>query len=184
EWAATDDRSGVDFAPGAATLVERAWSDRRPGDLVVASLHWGGNWGYETTAGQVRYAHALVVGGFDVVHGHSSHHPRAVEVYRGKLILYGCGDCVDDYEGIPGYEFYRDDLRPLYFATLRRGTGHLARLDVTVMRAVRMRLEYASATDTGWLADVLTRAGRPFGTSFAAEGPRMVLRLHQEQPGP
>ncbi|NUU21478.1 MAG: hypothetical protein HOV68_08175, partial [Streptomycetaceae bacterium] len=26
EWAATDDRSGIDFAPGAATLVERAWS--------------------------------------------------------------------------------------------------------------------------------------------------------------
>ena len=34
------------------------------------------------------------------MHGHSSHHPRPIEVYRGKLILYGCGDLVDDYEGI------------------------------------------------------------------------------------
>jgi hypothetical protein len=27
-------------------------------------------------------------------------------VYRGKLILYGCGDFIDDYEGIGGYEQY------------------------------------------------------------------------------
>ena len=39
-------------------------------------------------------------GGIDVVHGHSSHHPRPIEVYQRRLILYGCGDFIDDYEGI------------------------------------------------------------------------------------
>lgn len=38
--------------------------------------------------------------GVDVVHGHSSHHAKGAEVYRGKLILYGAGDLISDYEGI------------------------------------------------------------------------------------
>ena len=41
--------------------------------------------------------------GVPVVHGHSSHHPKAIEVYEGRLILYGCGDFLNDYEGIAGY---------------------------------------------------------------------------------
>lgn len=30
----------------------------------------------------------------DVVHGHSSHHTKGAEVYRGRLVLYGCGDLI------------------------------------------------------------------------------------------
>ena len=61
--------------------------------------------------------------GVDLTHSHSSCHPRPIEVYRGKLVLYRCGDCIDDYEGITGYENYRDDLRLLYFASIAPGTG-------------------------------------------------------------
>ena len=46
-----------------------------------------------------------------VVHGHSSHHPRPLEIYRGKPVLYGCGDLINDYEGIGGYERFHDELR-------------------------------------------------------------------------
>jgi poly-gamma-glutamate synthesis protein (capsule biosynthesis protein) len=34
-------------------------------------------------------------------------------VFGGKLVLYGCGDCINDYEGITGHERYRGDLRLL-----------------------------------------------------------------------
>jgi poly-gamma-glutamate synthesis protein (capsule biosynthesis protein) len=44
---------------------------------------------------QIRFTHRQIDEGVDVVHGHSSHHPRPIEVYRGKLILYGCGDTID-----------------------------------------------------------------------------------------
>jgi poly-gamma-glutamate synthesis protein (capsule biosynthesis protein) len=37
-----------------------------------------------------------------------------MEVYKGKLILYGCGDFLNDYEGIGGYEYYRDGLALMY----------------------------------------------------------------------
>src|SRR5690606_10004038 len=85
---------------------------------VVVSIHWGSNWGYEVTDAQVAFAHALIDGGVDVVHGHSSHHPRPFEVYRDRLVLYGCGDFLNDYEGISGYEAYRSELTLLYLPTL------------------------------------------------------------------
>ena len=59
----------------------------------------------------------------DLIHGHSSYHPRPVEVFGGKLVLYGCGDCINDYEGITGHERYRGDLRLLY-CVAAPGHGH------------------------------------------------------------
>lgn len=61
-------------------------------DIVVASIHWGRNWGYEVPPAQRRFARWLLDGGVDIVHGHSSHHVRPIELYRDKLILYGCGN--------------------------------------------------------------------------------------------
>src|SRR5262249_46311794 len=115
-WAATADRPGVNLVadvsrPGAAALAASMAEARRPGDVLVASVHWGSNWGYPVPGNHVDFAHGLIDGGVDIVHGHSSHHVRPVEVYRDRLVLYGCGDVIDDYEGIGGYERYRDDLR-------------------------------------------------------------------------
>lgn len=169
EWAAAAARPGISFLPSlygviADALVARAAAARQDGDLVVVSIHWGANWGYTATADQVRFAHRLIDGGISLVHGHSSHHPRSVEVYRGRLILYGCGDCIDDYEGISGYEEFRDELRLLYFASLTPGTGTLQALRMVPMRARKMRLRHAAAADSRWLAATLNRISRQFGS--------------------
>ena len=141
---------------------------RRPGDLVVVSLHWGSNWGYQVGPGlRSRFARGLIDGGVDLVHGHSSHHPRPIEVYRGKLILYGCGDFIDDYEGITGYEEYRADLRLLYLASLRRGTGELAGLRMVPMQARKLRLQPACDQDRRWLAATLDRVSRRSGRAWS-----------------
>jgi poly-gamma-glutamate capsule biosynthesis protein CapA/YwtB (metallophosphatase superfamily) len=108
----------------------------------------------------------LIEGGVDLVHGHSSHHPRPIEVHRGKLILHGCGDLIDDYEGIHGYEEYRDDLRVAYLPSLDRRSGRLIRLRLLVFKVRRMRLEHASAEDVEWLRGVLDRVSRPLGASL------------------
>ncbi|MGW0366697.1 CapA family protein [Streptomyces sp. NPDC002990] len=173
-WAASADRSGVDFVAGAshtaaAAVVSRIRRVKRPGDIVVASVHWGSNWGYEVPRDQVRFAHTLVDGGADLVHGHSSHHPRPLEVYRGKLIAYGCGDLVNDYEGITGYEQYRDDLRLLYFPALDPDTGRLGALRISPLRARRMRLWRAPPEDCRWLQGALGRISRGLGSPIAVE---------------
>lgn len=180
-WAAGENRPGVNLAPlteqAAAEVAAQAAQVRRPGDIVVVSVHWGSNWGYDVPEEQVRFAHALVDAGVDVVHGHSSHHPRPVEVYRRRLVLYGCGDLVNDYEGIPGYESFRDDLRLLYLVDLEPDGG-LAGLEMVPVQARRLRLHRASAADARWLARTLSRAGRPFGSAVEVT-PSGTLRLSE-----
>jgi poly-gamma-glutamate synthesis protein (capsule biosynthesis protein) len=104
------------------------------------------------------------------VHGHSSHHPRPIELYRGKVVLYGCGDFVDDYEGIPGHEEFRDDLRLLYFATVDAGTGWLAGLRMVPMQTRGMRLRAASRTDAEWLRAVLDSVGAGARVDMGCDG--------------
>ncbi|MEV0373803.1 CapA family protein [Streptomyces sp. NPDC050636] len=173
-WAATGSQGGVDFVArpsdaAAAEVLGRVRQVKRPGDIAVASVHWGSNWGYEVPRDQVAFARALIDGGVDVVHGHSSHHPRPLEVYRGKLILYGCGDFIDDYEGITGYEQYRDDLRLPYLVSLEPDTGRLRDLRITPLQAWRMRLRHASYEDALWLRALLDRIAVGFESSLERE---------------
>jgi poly-gamma-glutamate capsule biosynthesis protein CapA/YwtB (metallophosphatase superfamily) len=90
-------------------------------------------------------------------------------VYRGRLVLYGCGDLIDDYEGIGGYEQYRDDLRLLYLATLDGETGELLRLRMVPMRVAQMRLGRAGPGDARWLRDRLNEISDPFGVRIEPE---------------
>ncbi|MEU0202474.1 MULTISPECIES: CapA family protein [unclassified Streptomyces] len=174
-WAATAHRPGVAYLPdlsaaAADAVVRRVRQVRRAGDLTVVSVHWGANWGYQVPREQVRFARALVDGGVDVVHGHSSHHPRPLEVYRERLILYGCGDFVDDYEGIRGYEEYRDDLRLAFLVSVEADGGRLAGLRMVPLRARRLRLEPAPPEDRAWLRATLNRISRGVGVALEADG--------------
>jgi poly-gamma-glutamate capsule biosynthesis protein CapA/YwtB (metallophosphatase superfamily) len=169
-WAATADRAGVAFLPelsvrAADSVLTRVQADRRPGDVVVVSVHAGSNWGYPVPRNYRRFAHRLVDGGVDVVHGHSSHHPRPVEIYGGRPILYGCGDLVNDYEGIGGWEEYRSDLRLLYLVALDADSHELVELRMAPLRTRRLRLERASADDAAWLRRVMDRISRSHGTA-------------------
>ncbi len=164
-WAAGPATPGVRLLDSAAPeLVDQVGAAKRAGHLVLVSLHWGSNWGYGVGSGQMELAHRLVDAGADVVHGHSSHHPRPIEVYRGRLVLYGCGDLVNDYEGISGFERYRGDLRLLYFPSLDPETGTLLALRMVPVQSRRLRLQRAGSRDEAWLRSVLTRCSAPFGT--------------------
>jgi poly-gamma-glutamate capsule biosynthesis protein CapA/YwtB (metallophosphatase superfamily) len=187
-WAAAPARSGVNLLPNlsdatADALIASATAARQPGDLASVSIHWGANWGYEVSGSEVRFAHRLIDGGISLIHGHSSHHPRPAEVYRGKLILYGCGDCIDDYEGIGGYEEFRTDLRLMYFASLTPGTGTLQALRMVPMQARQMRLRNASTADGQWLAATLNEISRDFGSRFDYQPDgTLMLRLPRQPP--
>ena len=124
----------------------------------------------------VRFAHWLIDGGVDVVHGHSSHHARPIEVYRNRLILYGCGDFINDYEGIQGYERYRGDLALMYFPSFSAATGELTRLDLTPMQIRKMRLIRTSPADSRWMRETLDRISAPYGShvNLSADGTLML----------
>jgi poly-gamma-glutamate capsule biosynthesis protein CapA/YwtB (metallophosphatase superfamily) len=78
---------------------------KREYDLVVVSFHGGAEGARAMTVGDaeeefmgenrgnvVRFARAAVDAGADLVVGHGPHVPRAIEVYRGKLIAYSLGN--------------------------------------------------------------------------------------------
>jgi poly-gamma-glutamate capsule biosynthesis protein CapA/YwtB (metallophosphatase superfamily) len=174
DWAGASERPGVDVvadlsASTAAEVAARIGIERRPGDIAVVSIHWGSNWGYEVSPDQVRFAHLLVEAGVNVVHGHSSHHPRPIEVYEGRLILYGCGDFINDYEGVGGHEAFRGDLALMYLLSLAPAGGELARLRMIPMQMRQMRLGRASPADALWLWGMLNEVSRPYGTRIAVE---------------
>jgi poly-gamma-glutamate capsule biosynthesis protein CapA/YwtB (metallophosphatase superfamily) len=181
EWAATAHRPGVSYLPDFSLETARAFGarvreERGRDDLVVVSIHWGGNWGYGIPEKHRRFAHALIdEAGVDVVHGHSSHHAKALEVYRGRPIFYGCGDFINDYEGITGHEEYRDDLPLMYFPELDPRAHALTRLSMVPLHLEKFRLARASARDSRWLAEVLSSEGLAFGTRVDAKGGALEL---------
>lgn len=170
-WAARANRPGVNLLPDFSAKTVREIGDRikqvrRPGDIVVASIHWGNNWGYAIPVEQQDFAHGLIdEGGVDVIHGHSSHHVKGVEVYKGKLILYGCGDFLNDYEGISGHEAYRGDLTLMYFVRAEPQTGKLVSLSMVPMQVRHFRLNRTSDDDASRLKNILNREGKKLGTS-------------------
>lgn len=176
KWAAGPETPGVHFFPdlseaSAERLSKHIAQVRQPGDIVVVSIHWGSNWGYDIPQEQQRFAHALIDDGkVSVIHGHSSHHAKAIEVYRECLVLYGCGDFLNDYEGITGYEQYRDDLALMYFVDLEPGSGKLAALEIVPLQIRQFRLVRPSRQDVDWVWQTLDRESRPFGTSVATTG--------------
>ena len=183
DWSAGDGRAGVnfleDFSPASLHSVARQIDGvKRDGDVAVVSIHWGGNWGYDVASTQRDFAHRLIdEAGVDIVHGHSSHHPMGIEVHRGKLVLHGCGDLINDYEGIGGYESFHPDLALLYFPTVDAGTGRLQQLTMRAVHRRKFRLDRATADATRKLADMLVREGRKLGTGVErhADG-TLILR--------
>lgn len=169
-WAAGGARPGVCLLDNLSSrevdrIAQKVRQAKQDGDITIASIHWGPNWGYEIPGEEKLFAHDLIdKAGVDLVHGHSSHHAKGIEVYNGKLILYGCGDFLNDYEGISGDESFRGDLAVAYFPSIEASSGRLARLEMVPFQIRNFRLNHASVLDAQWLTDVLTREGESLGT--------------------
>jgi len=174
-WAAAADKPGVNLLTDLSdnTVVHIAQNVRKikqKGDIVVASIHWGGNWGYEISRAQKGFGHRLIdQADVDVIYGHSSHHVKGIEVYKEKLILYGCGDFINDYEGIGGYEEFRADLSLMYFVTIDPASGKLSQLQMIPTQIKRFRVNRASIDDARWLENTLNREGARFGTQVTVD---------------
>jgi poly-gamma-glutamate synthesis protein (capsule biosynthesis protein) len=175
-WAAGPSRPGVNLIRDYSRRTVRGIADdvfrvKRAGDIVIYSLHWGGNWGFDVSSREKSFAHALIdTAGVDVVHGHSSHHVRGIEVYRNKLILYGCGDLINDYEGIGGHRSFRGDLGLMYFPMIDPLKGILTDLCMVPVTMNRFRLTRVGEQDASWLRNTLNRLGKTLGTRVRLTG--------------
>ncbi len=185
-WAASDEGPGVnlleDFSEETVHRIQqRVHEVKQERDIVVASIHWGGNWGYRVPEEDIDFAHRLIdEAGVDIIHGHSSHHVKGIEVYQDRPILYGCGDFLNDYEGISGYEYYRDDLGLMYFSTVDPSTGRLVKLQMTPTQIKHFKVNRVRRADVSRLADILNREGEKFGTGVELGKDNVLTLLWSE----
>jgi poly-gamma-glutamate synthesis protein (capsule biosynthesis protein) len=182
-WAATPHKPGVFLLKDLSNETVRQMKDmtlkeKRTGDVVVASIHWGGNWDYSIAREHREFAYRLIdEAEVDLIYGHSSHHIKGIEVYRNKLILYGCGDFLNDYEGITSYPSFRSDLGLMYFASIDAKSKDLLSLQMTPTMIRHFRVGRASGVDSLWLTNIANRECRKLGTSvdLTSDG-RLALR--------
>lgn len=177
DWAAGEARAGVNYLADlsqkrVAAIEESVQRHKKTGDIAIASIHWGSNWGYAISDGERRFGRLLIdQAGIDIVHGHSSHHAKALEIHNGRPILYGCGDFINDYEGISGHEAFRAELALLYLLRVN-ATGAARSIHLAPFRIRRFRLTRLSDSEYDWLHARLRREYRPFGADLDATAER------------
>lgn len=129
-WKATATAPGTNYlpvAPESVPVLREGLQEARSlgADLLVVSAHWGPNMRLWPTPRFREFAHAVIEAGADVFHGHSAHLFQGIEVYKGKPILYDCGEFVDDYAVDP---------------ELRNDWGLLYRLNIEPAKTSRLEL--------------------------------------------
>ncbi|GLE05594.1 hypothetical protein PINS_up014626 [Pythium insidiosum] len=174
DWNATSNRSGMICLPAITSpsaidacvhmLKELFEANRilspvertRDDDLLVLSIHWGPNWAFRYTDDldyqrcRQLLAHRIVRDlGVDLIYGHSSHHIRGLELFDGKLIIYGAGDLVNDYEGFenPGDDAYCK-LGALFVVDLDVDTANCRALRLVPTTMFELRLRRVSNSPT------------------------------------
>jgi poly-gamma-glutamate synthesis protein (capsule biosynthesis protein) len=144
--------------------------------VVIFSIHWGPNWGYEISEEERNFAHRLIdEANIDIVFGHSSHHFKGIETYKGKLIIYGAGDFINDYEGIGGYEEFRGDLVLGYVVEIEN--LKINKLTLLPFRIKKFRLNYCTDEEIDWIFNVLKRESKIDG-KMIKENKRIVIELN------
>lgn len=139
--------------------------------LKIFSVHWGSNYKWCPPDHIRSLAHFLIDEcGVDIVHGHSSHHVQGVEVYRGKAIIYGCGDFVDDYVV---HEKYRNDLGAVWRVIVTGEAKNLVldRLEIFPTRIDHFRANLLDKSDKDheWITEKIQELSGELGTAVRSD---------------
>ncbi|MFC4549547.1 MULTISPECIES: CapA family protein [Halorussus] len=178
EFAATEANLGTAYldlrdesAAREVLAAQLARARERDPDLLVASLHWGPNMVEEPPERFRRLARWLVEQGIDVVHGHSAHVFQGVEVRDGSVILYDCGDFVDDYAVD---STLRNDRSFLFEMSVEEdGVTSLRLLPTEISN---LAVHQTSPSTAEWSRRRMRALSAPFGTEFERDGEVLVVQ--------
>jgi len=184
DWGSVSSFHLIDYSFSTRERLKRLLNplNAPPPALKIFSVHWGPNYSWHPSPDIHSLAHFLVDEcAVDIIHGHSSHHVQGVEVYKKSLIIYGCGDFVDDYAVD---EEYRNNMSAVWRVHVEEDGTKLRpkKLEVfptAIRRFQAQRLE-VDEKDHGWICDKVRQLSNYYDTSFErdldAEG-QMVLNV-------
>lgn len=181
EYAAGPDSPGVahlDLDPEdrddlavARTMLDRA-RESDP-DLLVASLHWGPNKVTTPFESHERWGRWLLSEGVDVVHGHSAHVFKAVENRDEGLLLYDCGDFVDDY--VIDDELRND--RSFLFELTVDDAGTPTELRLVPVEIEGGAVHRATGDVARWCRETMVERSQGYGTRYERDGELLVVTV-------
>ncbi|KAK3264637.1 hypothetical protein CYMTET_26637 [Cymbomonas tetramitiformis] len=177
----------------AVWTLERMIPEKADGDIIILSIHWGPNWAYlySDDDGQVwrrQLAKACVDHlGVDIIYGHSSHHIRGMELLKStmdgadKLVIYGAGDLVNDYEGFqnPGEESY-SKLGAVTLVDMDAVTGGTKAIELIPFYMDKLQLKRVHAKSEFWNPQTRRYETNPLATQMLLE---QINRMSQWDSG-
>ena len=182
DWSRVPNFHLIDYLPATRDrLKQMLTSSPTKPDLKIFSVHWGPNYSWMPSDDIQSLAHFLIDDcGVDLIHGHSSHHIQGVEIYKRKLIIYGCGDFVDDYAV---NTTYRNDLSGIWrvgLDTTQEGKLQVRKLELYPSQIKRFQANLLKRSDPehAWVHSKFQQLCRSFGTEvqrvFGDEGQILV----------
>ncbi|RIH82806.1 CapA family protein [Calidithermus roseus] len=172
-WKATAATPGTNYLPvsleSVPVLQEGIARARAMGaELVIVSAHWGPNMRLRPTPAFREFARAVIEAGADVFHGHSAHVFQGIEVYRGRPILYDCGEFVDDYAVDP---VLRNDWGLLL--ELEVEEKKVRRVELTPLLIDDCQVNRAAGRDFEAITQRIGELSAQMGTTLQREGARL-----------
>lgn len=176
EWEACDKYPGINYVPiNLSSSNKTHYRDRlkscianarRVSDIVIVASHVGPHFREFPSREYSDFAHSMLDWGADIYWGHSNHMPQGIEIYRKKIIMYDCGDFVDDYAVDPEY---RNDLSFIFLLCLEE--------DYCVTRSIRSASNYGEYVNSNSSEDMR-------GTSLSNHYPNNVkdIEANRERP--
>lgn len=176
-WQAGSTRPGINYLPVANASLDVL----RPQiqslkaqhvDLILLSIHWGGNWDRSPPAHHQIFARSALDAGVDIIHGHSGHIIQGIEIYKGKPIFYSLGDLIDDYAIREGY---RNDLG-MIVKTFFGQNNQLEKIEIYPTKISGFKTRLAKGEDFAWVFTTLKNSQKKSANQYINKGNLLELR--------
>jgi poly-gamma-glutamate capsule biosynthesis protein CapA/YwtB (metallophosphatase superfamily) len=183
EWEATTNSEGVNYIP---ITLENNYHDRLKlsidnakmtgsTNIVIVSSHIGPHFREIPSAEYVSFAHKVIDLGGDIYWGHSNHMPQGIEIYKNKLIMYDCGDFIDDYAIDP---VYRNDLSFIFLLNIDEDGNKLDYVELVPTRIWEFRANrVTSSSDVSLAINRMANRCNSMGTQCKIDNGRIKIKM-------
>jgi len=149
-------------------LIEK---NKKNVDIMIVSAHWGPNMVEYPSEKHIDFAHSLIDTGVDIFYGHSSHVFQGIERYKNGLILYDCGEFIDDYAVD---EFLRNDLSFLFKVKIKNKIKELELIPIIIKN---FQVNKAKGKEAKEINEMMKKRSRIFKTKFIEKNKGLILRF-------
>lgn len=167
DWAAEEFKPGVFYVniENIKPLCDEVKKLRPKVDLLILTIHWGPNWREHPSQEFINAAHSLIDCGVDIIHGSSAHILQGIEIYKRRLIMYGTGDFVDDYQVDP---VLRNDCSAFFEVTVDK--NNIKQVQLIPVLINDMQVNIAQGEEKHTIIDRMEQLSQELGTSIDDQG--------------